>query len=166
MQIDRHRILLALITFGVTSWAIAQPPVREADIPLEAAVDEFNHRESKTFADAKQPVVTMEEIKAAIRRMPLTARHQSEHPLFPTLLKIAETDILPRNAYLTILRGTYTDTHYVDVFDIQMTVIKDEDVHLTLPIRQVSLSSRRLRPGEPFRSDEDEGVFSASPNVK
>ncbi len=85
---------------------------------------------------------------AAIRRMPETAKAQSGQRGFDAMLKIAESEILPRNAYLTTLRGVYTETHYCEVFDIQLTLVTGKDSHLTLPIRQVTISSRKIRSEE------------------
>jgi hypothetical protein len=77
-----------------------------------------------------------------------------DRPGFRALIEIAETETLPPNAYLTVLRGTYTDTHYCEVFDIQLTYMTGAKSHVTIPIRQTSISSRKIRPEERRELDE------------
>jgi len=127
---------------------MAQPPEQKDDISLHQAVVTFNQREAKHFSETEQSELTENELVCALRRLPLTARGQMDQPGYRELLQIAENEALPPNAYLTILRGAYTDTHYCDVFDIQLTFKIGEKSHLTVPIRQVALSSRKIRPEE------------------
>lgn len=143
-----HGILALTFAFAITAYAVGQPPERKDEISLHSAVEEFNQREAKNYIDASQKPLTENELIAAIRRMPDTARAQSGQPGFDAMLKIAESEILPRNAYLTTLRGVYTETHYCEVFDIQLTLVTGKDSHLTLPIRQITLASRKIRPEE------------------
>ena len=153
-------ILALALTFVITSWAIAQPPERKDDISLHQAVETFNQREAKNYAGAAQPPLTEKELIGAIRRMPITAKEQTGQPGFPILLQIADTEILPPKANLTILRGTYTDTHYCEVFDIQLTLKTGENSHLTLPIRQTTLSSRKIRPEERRELEETFAAYA------
>lgn len=136
------------LMFVIAAPLMAQPTARRDDISLHQAVQTFNQREARHFADAEQSELTENELICALRRVPLTAREHTDQPGFRALLEISENETLPPNAYLTILRGAYTDTHYCDVFDIQLTFKIGEKSHLTVPIRQVALSSRKIRPEE------------------
>lgn len=144
----RVGILALMFVFTITLCAVGQPPERKDEISLHSAVEEFNQREAKKYTDAAQQPLSEKELIAAIRRMTETARAHKGQPAFSEMRKIAETEILPRNAYLTTLRGVYTETHFFEVFDIQLTLVTGKDSHLTLPIRQITLSSRKIRPEE------------------
>ncbi len=148
-----HGILALAFASAITAYAVGQPPERKDEISLHLAVEEFNQREAKNYLDASQKPLTENELIAAIRRMPDIARAQTGQPGFDAMLKIAETEILPRNAYLTTLRGVYTETHYCEVFDIQLTLVTGKESHLTVPIRQITLSSRKIRPEERRKLD-------------
>lgn len=140
-------VFLAL-TFVIATAAVAQPPERKAPISLHHAIETFNQREAMQYSETDQRPLTESELISALRRLPLTHKEQIQLPGFRELLEIAETEILPPNAYLTVLRGGYTDTHYCEVFDIQLTLLTGKKSHLTVPIRQTSISSRRIRPEE------------------
>ncbi len=119
MKVDG--ILALTFAFAITAYSVGQPPERSDEISLDLAVKEFNQREAKNYIDASQKPLTEDELIAAIRRMPDTARANGTSWICH-YVKIAETEILPRNAYLTI-RGVYTETHYCEVFDIQITLV-------------------------------------------
>lgn len=136
------------LTFVFATAAVAQPPERKDPISLHQAIERFNQREAKQYSEIDQRLLTDTELISALRRLPLTHKEQMDRPGFRELLEIAESETLPPNAYLTVLRGAYTDTHYCEVFDIQLTILTGKKSHLTVPIRQTSISSRRIRPEE------------------
>jgi hypothetical protein len=155
-------IIAFTITLTLTSIAFAQSD-RTEEISTHQAVETFNQRETRNFKECNQPPLTEKELLGSIQRMSMTAKEHKDKPEFTTLLKIAETETLPPNAYLTVLRGAYTQSHYCDVFDIQVTVITSEKSHLTIPIRQITISSRKIRPEE--RRERDEKLTTLKTNA-
>ena len=144
----RSATVFFALTFVIATSVVAQPPAQKDPISLHQAIAIFNQREAKQYSETDQRLLTESELISALRRLPLTHKEKMDRPGFRELLEIAETETLPPNAYLTVLRGAYTDTHYCEVFDIQLTFLTGEKSHLTVPIRQTSIASRRIRPEE------------------
>ncbi|WP_145282934.1 hypothetical protein [Rosistilla oblonga] len=162
-KINCNAFVLYALMFVFAVPLMAQPPEQKDDISLHQAVMTFNQREARHFSETEQ---SENELVCALRRLPLTARGQMGQPGYRELLQMAENETLPLNAYLTILRVAYTDTHYCAVFDIQLTFKIGEKSHLTVPIRQVALSSRKIRPEERRELEQRVADFHKTPQTE
>ena len=118
--------------------------------PLQAAVDEFNARAQRDPVGHSQTPLTSAEVVAALRALRRT-RGAIDRTQYTMLQSIANTQILPRGAYLRFIPGLIAVEGYdIDVWwvDLQLdldkypTDLADQPMHIHR-IRTVFVSSRR-----------------------
>lgn len=120
----------------------------ESPVSLADAVKEFNNRAGRDAVGSAEPVLTEDEVIAALRGIIRSQHPQMTDDIYDALQKVVTTGMMPAKASLTFTTGWGYKGHKFRVWWVDLSIMTGENTGYTYRLRDRKISSRPLTDAE------------------